>query len=731
MRKLLLSLIGIFAAGFMSAQTYPYVDINTLMFVDSTSLANCVDTNIYLGDTVTTRGVVLTDGNLTEVGSGSVQGGYRPFFSMVDTSNGGAQGPFNQMVVMAAFDNGNQLQAVSIVPTLRAGMVVEVTGVVTNFAGLVQLQPLNNNSVSIESGAPQQPTPVVISAGDIQDQNGNNVLPTGEQWEGAYVELQNVSVVSVSIFSGGSRCEFTVADANGNQVLIADRFLPMVMDSVSTVNPNSPDSIGRFTPPAIGTIYNHIRGVIFQDENGCANPTAQYAGGYEINPVFSTDFDKAAPPPQVTNIQRNPLVPNATQSVTVSADIIDVDGTVSSATLFYSADQTAATSLFQSVTMTNSGSVYSATIPAFPLDSVVRYYISATDDSSLTTNTPVEYYTVRSNGLTIMDLQLVPSFVSGDASAYEGDTVTVTGIVTASYQVGDLGFLYIQDATSNEFAGIYVDGGPNSKFSLNRGDEARITGVVEENFGFTQIAADSVVATSNTGTINPIVLNPSNPNLFPFSNELEKYESMLLRYENPVVGGTVNIIDTNIRLQNGLSTGEFTVGSGFLATTAARVLTGRQVTGQAQGSANVSYVSDTAQFAVNLNVTPIQINRNYMMDYVEGILYYAFGDYKLTPRNNADFGNIVVSIEDIENSNVNTKLYPNPAQDRVMIQLDENYEFNQLEVEVIDLSGRVVVEQRTATHLSSINLSGLEGGMYIVKVMDQGEMIHSAKLMLK
>lgn len=728
MRKLLLSLIGIFAAGFMSAQTYPYVDINTLMFVDSTSLANCVDTNIYLGDTVTTRGIVLTDGNLTEVASSSVQGGYRPFFSMVDTSNGGAQGPFNQMVVMAAFDNGNQLQAVSIVPTLRAGMEVEVTGVVTNFAGLVQLQPLNNNSVSIEGGAPQLPTPVVISAGDIQDQNRNNILPTGEQWEGAYVELRNMTVIANNSFS--NRIEFTVADSNGNQVLIADRFLPMIAVGRQTSNPASPDTAGKMVAPAIGTIYNHIRGVIFQDENGCAGG-GSYAGGYEINPVYATDFDKAAPPPQVTNIQRNPLVPNASQSVTVSADIVDLDGTVSSATLFYSADQTAATSLFQSVTMTNSGSVYSATIPAFPLDSVVRYYISATDDSSLTTNTPVEYYTVRPNGLTIMDLQLVPSFGSGDASAYEGDTVTVTGIVTAAIQGNDLGFLYIQDPNATGFAGIYISGGPTSIFGLSRGDEVRVTGIVEENFGFTQIAADSVVATSNTGTINPIVLNPSNPNLFPFSNELEKYESMLLRYENPVVGGTVNIIDTNIRLQNGLSTGEFTVGSGFLATTAARVLTGRQVTGQAQGSANVSYVSDTAQFAVNLNVTPIQINRNYMMDYVEGILYYAFGDYKLTPRNNADFGNIVVSIEDIENSNVNTKLYPNPAQDRVMIQLDENYEFNQLEVEVIDLRGRIVVEHRTATHLSSINLSGLEGGMYIVKVMNQGEMIHSAKLMLK
>ncbi|MAC95052.1 MAG: hypothetical protein CMC96_06095 [Flavobacteriales bacterium] len=725
MRKLLLSLIGIFAAGFMSAQTYPYVDINTLMFVDSTSLANCVDTNIYLGDTVTTRGIVLTDGDLSEVSSSSVQGGYRPFFSMVDTSNGGAQGPFKQIVVMAAFDGGSQLQPLSLVPTLKAGMEIEITGVITNFAGLVQLQPLNNNSASIVGGAPQQPTPVVISAGDIQDHNGNNVLPTGEQWEGAYVELQNVSVVSVSIFSGGSRCEFTVADANGNQVLIADRFLPMVMDSVSTVNPNSPDSIGRFTPPAIGTIYNYIRGVIFQDENGCANPTAQFAGGYEINPVFSTDFDKAAPPPQVTNIQRNPLVPNASQSVTVSADIVDLDGTVSSATLFYSADQTASTSLFQSVSMTNSGSLYSATIPAFALDSVVRYYISATDDSSLTTNTPVEFYTVRANGLSIVDIQEVPSFLSGDASPYEGDTVSVTGIVTASFQSNDLDFLYIQDENATEYAGIYVSGGPTSIFGLSRGDEVTVTGVVEENYGFTQIAATNVVATSNTGIVSPVVLDPSDANFFPSNNNLEKYESMLLRYENPTVGGKVWVANPD------LGFGEYSVGSGQNASVAARILAGRAQAGSAQGSLNVSYISDTAAYGSNLNVTPIQVDTATSMDYVEGILFYAFGDYKLTPRNNADFGNIVVSIEDIRTSDVNTRLYPNPAQDRVMIQLDENYEFNQLEVEVIDLSGRVVVEQRTATHLSSINLSGLEGGMYIVKVMNQGDMIHSAKLMLK
>lgn len=722
MRKLLLAFIGIFAAGYVSAQSYPYVDINQISFVDSLSLANCNDSSAYLGDTVVTRGIVVTDGNLSEVGSGSITGGSRPFITLVDTANGGTPGPFKGIVVMGALPNNTP---VSVLENVIAGDVVEMTCIVTAFSGLIQLQPIDANLVNVV-GFAAPPTFTTISAGDIQDQNGNNVLPTGEQWEGSYVELQNVSVVSVSIFSGGSRCEFTVADANGNQVLVADRFLPMVLDSIATVNPNSPDSFGSFTPPAIGTIYNHIRGVIFQDENGCAGGGA-FAGGYEINPVYSTDFDKAAPPPQVTNIQRNPQVPNASQSVTVSADIIDLDGTVNSATLYYSADQTASTALFQSATMTNSGSVYSATIPAFPLDSVVRYYITATDDSNLTTTTPVEYYTVRPNGLTIMDLQLAPSFVSGDASAYEGDTVSVTGIVTASYQSGDLGFLYIQDPSATEYAGIYVDGGPTSIFSLSRGDEVRVTGVVEENFGFTQIAADSVIATSNTGTVSPVVLDPSNANLFPFSNELEKYESMLLRYENPATSGLVWVADPD------LGFAEYSIGSGQNASVAARILAGRAVAGQAQGSLNVSYLSDTAAYGSNLNsgITPIQVNTNTSMDYVDGILFYAFSNYKLTPRNNADFGNILVSIKDIATSQVNTKLYPNPAQDRVMIQLDEDYDFNQLNVEVIDLSGRVVVEHRTATHLSSINLSGLDRGMYIVKVMDKGEMIHTAKMILK
>ena len=294
------------------------------------------------------------------------------------------------------------------------------------------------------------------------------------------------------------------------------------------------------------------------------------------------------------------------QTVTVTADIFDTDGIVTSATLYYTADQTAPANLFQSVAMTNtSGSIYTATIPANPLDSVVRYFVEAVDDSSNVTVNPSTptgaplntfFYTVRPNGATIMDIQFTPNLNDG-ASPLEGDSVTVSGFVTASFQSGDLGYLYIQDTSENEYSGIFVNGGGATVFGLNRGDEITVEGVVEESFGFTRLNAYNVTATGNTATVTPVSVDPSDPTLFgPGATEIEKYESMLLRYESPNAGQQVWVTDPN------LGFGDYEVGSGFFATRGARILAGRQVLGQAQGSLDVSYISDTAQYGSGLNV---------------------------------------------------------------------------------------------------------------------------------
>ena len=734
MKKLLLSIVGIFAAGAMFAQTYPYVDINQISFVSQANLQNCNDSSAYLGDTIRTRGVVIMDGNLSEVASGSITGGSRPFIHLTDTANGGAQFPFSAINLMGV-DAGTSNPNANIINAL-AGDILDVVCIVSEFAGGIQLQPLSSTSVSVV-GVANPPAPVVVPVGDLQNSQRENQLTTGEQWEGSYIEIQNVTVTGVSTFSGGNRTEITVEDASGNRILVADRYLGMRMSGVSTVNPNSPVAAGSFVPPAVGTVYNYIRGVVVQDENGPCYPGASgFAGGYEINPLDSNDFDKAASPAIISNVTRSVLIPNATQTVDVTADIIDFDGVVTSATLFYTADQAAPANLFQSVAMTNtSGSIYTATIPANPLDSVVRYFLVAVDDSANITSSPSSsitgplntyFYTVRPNGATIMDIQFNPSATS-DASPLENDTVTVTGIVTASFQVGDLGYLYMQDATGTENAGIFVNGGPTSVFGLNRGDEITVQGIVEESFGFTRLNALAVTATGLTGIITPVTLDPSDAVLFGSSASpaLEKYESMLLRYENPMIGGQVNVTDFN------LGFGEFEVGSGANATVGARILTARQVLGQAQASLDVSYTSDTAQYGAGLNVAPVQLTNNFSFDAIEGILYYAFGNYKLTPRNNADFYNVTVGIESLTSTQVETSIYPNPAQNQVNIKIDEAYAFTNLNVQVVDLTGRVVLDTQINSAMSLLNVEGLEKGLYLVRIANGSETIHASKLILK
>lgn len=730
MKKLLLSVVACMMVAFAFAQ-YPTVTIQQINASSATDLQACVDTSAYFGDTVRVVGTVVIDGNLSEVSSGSITGGSRPFISLVDTTNNGAAGAFRGLIVMGVNITPSNTPNTDVENAL-AGDILEITGVVGEFNGAIQLQPLDNNSTNIIGFAPILPTYATVPVSDLQDASGLNKLPTGEQWDGAYVEVQNVTVTSVSIFSGGSRCEFRVQDANGNEMLVADRFFPMRLSTQATVNPNSPDTVGPLTPPVVGQVYTYIRGLIFQDENGCAGG-GTFAGGYEINPFDTNDVQKAAAvPPQISLVKRNPVVPSGSQSTTVTADIIDTDGTVASATLYYSADLNAARNTFSSVTMTNTGSLFSATIPSFPNDSIVRYYIEAVDNGSNVSSFPgpntVEFYTVRPNGMIVPDIQFnLPGSLN---SPYEGDTVTVKGIVTASYQPNDLGYLYIQDATASEYAGIFVEGGGTSVFGLNRGDEVTVTGSVVEQFGFTKIVAISVTATGSTGTITPTVLNPSDTTFFTSTNRenLEKYESMLLSYKNPQAGGKVNIINPN------LGFGEYTVGSGVGATVDARVLAGRQQGTQAQSSLNVSVLSDTAAYAAGINVAAVQATIAQNMDELVGLLYYSFGNYKLTPRNNADFigfNQPLVSIAPLYNNKVESAIYPNPAEDRVNIRISNDYDFDVITIQVMDMTGRVVLDVNSRLNLSSINLDELEKGLYMIRVLDNNEVINASKLILK
>lgn len=122
---------------------------------------------------------------------------------------------------------------------------------------------------------------------------------------------------------------------------------------------------------------------------------------------------------------------------------------------------------------------------------------------------------------------------TGDATPYEGQTVTVEGVVVGDFQArGQLGGVYLQDPEGDSDAstsdGIFVYD-PDAP-ALAEGDIVRVTGTATEFYGLTQVA--DVTAIGDCGdaeTIAPTVLD------LPADDETrERHESMLVTFAEPL-----------------------------------------------------------------------------------------------------------------------------------------------------------------------------------------------------
>lgn len=649
MKKSVLSIL--FMAFMLSAfAQYPKVTIKEIQEVSASDLANCNGTTPYLNDTVTIVCYVVTDGNLSEVASGSVAGGNRPFLFLNDTANNGEVGPWTGIEMMGAYPTSTGLVPITNIEFLTQGDMIELTVIVKEFEGSTQVEPIDDNSFSVIGTLTPNITVPKVPVGDLNDDQRVNQLETGEQWEGVFIKLENVTVTNVNLFSGNSRVSFDVADNQGNVINVSDRFLAQRMTAHNVVNPNSPNSAanggpgtGTFTPPTVGTFYESLKGVARQSQNGCAGS----GRGYELNPFDDSHYQVGIPRPVFSNTTRNPLVPNASQSVTVSVDVTILSGTVDTVTMFYTNDPTLPVSSYSSVIMSASNETYSGTIPANPNGTKMYYFFTAKASNGETGQFPITpgsqslpntlFYTVRANGLTIMDIQEVSNPNVSDASPLLGETVTISGVVTASQETSNLGSVYIQDPSSNEWSGIFLFGSPSLQ-ALAVGDVATVTGTVQENFGFTRIDVSSAVKTG-TGTITPVVLDPSDATLV-----MEVYESMLVTFANPTTGGKIFVTNENADAPSNF--GEFTVGSDPAATTSRRVLAGRS-SGSSFSSLNFSLITNlfyaTGQGV--MNVPAVIANTSMEMDSLRGVVHYGFSNYKLTPRNNGDLFGLNVPLD--------------------------------------------------------------------------------------
>ena len=703
MKHLIFLSIGLLIFGSSKAQL-DTLSLDSAQWVSSANLGNCDDLSRYDGKKVVVEGICIVDGALYGSSSHNIH------VSMSSTPS-----PFGSIRLRQGDPNAQY--SVNI-RNLKQGDSVRIVGTLSQYQGETQLEPETTNDAITLYKRNVAIADTVLTVGTFNDGSKNNNLVTGEQWESSFVTFEDVDVVEVSPFSG-NRVSFTVQDKAGNQINIGDHFTAQRTPAYTHPVTNQP---GTFSAPTIGDNFKSISGLIIHSKNNCAGATGR---GYELHPFDASQYVYGPSAPKISNKKRDQLAPTAVQAAVITANIRDLDGTITDASVFYNTGTDISDLNFTKIAMTKgTGDSYSASIPAQANGTFVRYYVTATDDSLNTTAIPNSNpaaasfaYRVRDNGLTIYDLQFTP-FPNGN-SIFVGNEVTVTGVVTASGAEGDLSIIHIQEENViSGWSGIELQ---NAGTTFERGDKLSVTGSVLEDFGKTALSVTNV-AKSGTGTIDPLFLIPDSLVSYSFAGN-ERYESVLIGLHNP--NGKLHVVDTNA--DDPSSFAEWLVGRDKNdPANGARILTGREF----ESSTAVSYVNSSFRVKTPYPGEKIIVTDTVQMDSVIGILTYSFSNMKLLPRDNDDFKNINLAVTSIRtySNDIKVSIFPNPSNDVVFVTANGN----EYSVSIIDLSGKVVVNTSINESSNTVDVSELGNGVYILSLSSvQGETVAREKVIIK
>ena len=543
------------------SQTYP---LKTFREIQEPTDMSVTDESPLLGDTVRVGGIVAT-------GPRDIWIGARWSFFLVDT----AGGPWSSLQIV----QHDSFSTDTDVGLLQPGDSIIVTGIIEEFSSATQLAVLTSPVVAVDFRDqftlltfPQRP--VEISMELLQNTS------TGEQYEEVLVKLSKVTMINNDVGGG----EGLVRSLDG-------AFQISLEDWNQDLHTCFGDDSCEWPPNGVPmNIIGYIR-----------DKTAGTPGARFMIAPWSIDLpyiEVLARPPVISDIQRNPAVPSSSDAVVVTADITD-DGAVEDAALFYSVDGGTYIGAVMSETDINK---FSGTIPTQSENSIVSYYISATDDEEFASISPGDtargpkFYIVRDGNLTIHDIQFDP-FGSGN-SGYEDIEVTTTGIVTSDpIQYGN----YWIQSGNGPWSGLQINDFVNNP---NPGDEVKVTGTVNENFGFTRLDAITSYNVLSSGNTLPAPRVFKTGDINTTADSAEAYESVLVEIQNVVVSDELPDAPSNF--------GEFSVDDG-------------------SGELRVDDLSPAFDGNTNLD-----FKKGDSLTFIRGYLLWAFGDYKIVPRDASD-----------------------------------------------------------------------------------------------
>jgi len=630
-------------------------------------------------------------------------------------------------------DTGNIITVKGIVQEFWSTAVIGLDRSKSGY--LTQLDLDSTANITINSTGGQRPVPKLVNVtdfaiGDYPNPGGQINYVGGEKYEGMYVEFRNVVVGPGT----ANRQPFSIIDANGNKMYVRD------FSNFYSTSPSPADTVFHFTVPSQGTVVNYIRGVIINANNeGVFGNQLPYV----IVPLYPNDISLGGVPPQLSGPTKIPGVPTPSDSVSVNVTIQSTT-TVTNASVYYRIN--GGSFINRSMSLAG-GNIYTTKLPPTALNNLVEYYYSATNTSGLTRLLPADtsisklFYKVKaSDSLSIQDVQYCPN--NGGHSGFENAIVRgIEGIVTAdtidfyNYACGsdciggtvsNPARVIIQNGTG-PFSGIWIAGSATDQ--LRKGQRVRVRGTVTYTYGMTEImtATPSDVQILSSGNPLPAaqILPASVLANYKSGGDttIKKWESVFVRLNTPVwitcIQANVGVAcfshqpyrDSTFRRNYG----ELTVIDN--SNVEARIL----LAGGRHGYSNNwdGHGYDTGKTL---------LTQNDSISFVQGILYYAFSNYKIAPRMHSDLGTVIpVGIKNISGV-VNTfKLnqnYPNPFNPVTRISFSLPM-YSKVSVKVYDVMGRLIQtlaneNMNAGSFLIDFNGSELASGVYFVRMTAVG-----------
>lgn len=504
------------------------------------------------------------------------------------------------------------------------GFPVRVTGVIRAFQNENQINLIRNNANWDNSVEQLSLTPDTLVYSTIAVDSLMTGNPTsgqvqqkvsGEKWEGVLVELKDVTVFSRT--QSGTRWNWSVADDKGNVIDIRDLSgyyrNDDNEDTVSSVGPPVVKIPNTFAPPLIGTKLAYIRGAVAELQVTGVNR-------YMIAPLYPNDIGPATYSlPNVASVSRTPTIATPTDSVFISAQMLKGSARVTGAKLFYTVGYNSTT--FDSLNMIknvlpNDTNTWFAKLPTFAGGSVVKYWIKVTDQNNFSKDFPDNFGTNSAfwvtNNTTITAIpELQFSVAPNGATIWNGDSlagIDIKAIVTGTgFVAGTQNLITLQQGTGANSA-IFVQrstGDVTNGWVV--GDSVRITNArVRETFNITTL--NNITATKLGTGVVPAAETTLSIDSFSLNNisYSRKWEGVMMRFNN------VQVFNTNPDAPSNFN--EFSFAKDTLSPRGLRV--------------------DDMSILIRPAVS--KLRKGLPMSFIQGPMFFSFGNFKLIPRNLAD-----------------------------------------------------------------------------------------------